>query len=229
MAVSMYHQNEIAQALRNVVQGATALTSVTEGSDRVFVNSTRLFGEGTAVQLLDADGQHEEHTVMECISGTEVRLESEVVGEFGPLRQARLQIGSGAGAELKWVAQGAPEIMPLPRPLQLPAAIVAPVSLTQPPNAGTNRTYQQEYLLRVYYFRQAEAGEAADEVLSGKVGELFNLIMSDPYLEETCWHAQVVRVELQGDVAAGLRSKNPGLQAAVLDVLARRAEVWTGV
>lgn len=228
MGLSMYHQNEIAQALRMVVQGASLLTSPTEESDRVHVTSTRLFAPETAVRLVDASGKAEEHVVAELIGATEVRLWDDVSGDFGPATGARLQISGGAGAELKWVAQGQPGLMPLPRGVNFPAAVVAPVRMAQPANTGTNRMYQQEYLFEVHYFRQVQEGEDAAWVLGEKIAELFNLVMTDPYLEETCWHAQVVGVELQGKMAEKLREKQPELQTAVLEVLAKRSELWGG-
>jgi hypothetical protein len=226
MAVDMYHQNEIARALRMVVQGASGLTAATDGSDRVHVTSTRLFAPGVAVRLVDDGGQLESHQVAERISGTEVRLWTEVAGSFGPEQGAVLQLAEGAGAELRWVAIGQPWLMPPPHSLQLPAAVVCPVRMNQPANTGTNRMYQQEYLLDVYYLRQSGEGESADEVLGEKVASIFNLVMGDPYLSETCWHAQVTEVEMQGRVAEELRAKSPGLQVARIGVLAKRSELW---
>jgi len=228
MAVDMYHQNEIARALRMVVQGATALTSSTDGSNVVQVTSSRLFDPGRPVRLVDNDGQAEQHVVAGRLGSGEVLLTEEVTGQFGPEQGACLRLDEGAGAELRWVTQGQPVIMPTPRAQQLPAAVVAPVRMSQPANAGTNRMYQQEYVLDVYYLRRELEGEDTDEVLGAKVADLFNLIMSDPYLEETCWHAQVMAVELEGDVARELRAKTPGLQVARLEVLAKRSELWTG-
>lgn len=224
----MYHQNEIVQALRMAVQGSSELTAATDGSDRVRVRSTRLFAPGAAVRLVDNGGQVEQHEVAERISSTEVRLWAEVEGSFGPEQGAVLQLADGAGAELRWVASGQPWLMPLPHPLQLPAAVVCPVRMNQPANTGSNRMYQQEYLMDVYYLRQGGEGESAEEVLGAKVADLFNLVMADPYLSETCWHAQVVEVELQSRVAKELGAKVPGLRVARIGVLAKRSELWSG-
>lgn len=228
MAVDMYHQNEIVRALRLVVQGAAELTAATDGSDRVHVGSTRLFAPETAVRLVDNSGQVEQHEVAERISGTEVRLWAEVEGSFGPEQGAVLQLAEGAGSELRWVAVGQPWVMPLPHSLQLPAAVVCPVRMSQPASTGSNRMYQQEYMMDVYYLRQGGEGESAEEALGAKVADLFNLIMGDPYLSETCWHSQVVEVELQGRVAEELRARAPGLQVARIGVLAKRSELWSG-
>ena len=226
MGLDMFHQNEIARALRMVVSGASLLGAEVSGGFVVTVASNRLFPAGALVRLVDDTGQVEEHVVAEALGVDQVRLEAEVAGTFGPTAKARLQLREGAAARLKWVAQGRPEMMPEPRRAQLPAVVVEPVGMKQPANAGTNRTYQQEYEFDVFYIRKVAEGEEAGVELGAEIADLFNLVMSDPYLEETCWHAQVTEVEMRPREEEELRRKQAGVQVVRMGVLAQRAEVW---
>jgi hypothetical protein len=228
MALEMYHHNQIARALRRLVQGASALSSDTDGSDVVQIEPSPLFPDETAVKLVDDLGLVEAHTVVERVAATQVRLDRVVEGSFTVAHGARLQLTSGTAAKLRWVAQGRPELMPRPQALQLPAVVVEPVALKQPDHAGTNRTYQQEYLFHVYYLRKIAEGEQANVELHEEVAELFNRIMSDPYLGETCWHAQVSEVDMRPKEEEKLRAVAPGVQAVRLGVVAMRSEVWNG-
>jgi len=222
----MYHQNEIARALRMLVQGAAALTADTDASDVIHVEPSPLFESGAAVRLVDDHGHVETHTVVERTSATQMRLDDPVVGEFTVAEGARLQLATGAGAQLKWVAQGRPELMPRGQVMQLPAVVVEPVALSQPDQAGTNRTYQQEYTFHVYYIRKVGEGEQANVQLHSELGDLFNLVMADPYLGETCWHAQVTGVQMRPAEEEKVRAVVPGVQVARMDVVAKRSEVW---
>lgn len=226
MGLDMYHHNEIARALRMLVQGASALTADADGSDLVNIEASPLFEVGTAVRLVDDNGVTEDHTVAERLSGYQVRLEAPVAGAFTVAAGARLQIATGAGAGLKWVAQGRPELMPRAQVMQLPAVVVEPVSLEQPPQAGTNRTYQQDYTFHVYYIRKIAEGEQASVELQDELADLFNLVMADPYLGETCWHAQVTGVQMRPPEEEKLRAVAPGVQAVRMEVVAWRSEVW---
>ena len=226
MGLDMYHQNDIARALRMLVQGASALAADTDGSDIVSIQPSPLFESGTAVKLVDDHGLVETHTVVERLCAGQVRLDDPVEGEFRAANGARLRLATGAGAELKWVAQGRPELMPRPQCLQLPAVVVEPALLRQPSHAGTNRTYQQEYVFNVYYIRKMSEGEQANVELHSEVADLFNLVMADPYLAETCWHAQVTNVEMRPAEEEKLRAVAPGVQAVKMEVIAMRSEVW---
>jgi hypothetical protein len=224
MGLQMYHHNEIARALRMLVQGAAALTVDTDGSDIINTDSSPLFESGTAVRLIDDQGQVESHTVVERLSARQVRLDDPVAGEFGVAEGARLQLTTGTGAQLKWVSQGRPELMPRAQIMQLPAVVVEPVTLEQPASAGTNRTYQQEYKFHVYYIRKMAEGEQANVELQEELGDLFNLVMADPYLGETCWHAQVTEVQMRPAEEEKLRAVAPGVQAVRMEVVATRSE-----
>lgn len=227
MALQMYHHNEIARALRMLVQGAAALAADTDGSDIVHLEPSPLFESGAAVRLVDDQGLTEAHTVVEWLSPQQVRLDAVVVGEFTVANGARLQLTTGAGYGLKWVAQGRPELMPRAISLQLPAAVVEPVALRQPAQAGTNRTYQQEYVFHIYYVRKMAEGEQANVELQAEVADLFNMVMADPYLAETCWHAQVTKVEMRPAEEEKLRAVAPGVQVVKMEVVAERSEVWS--
>lgn len=226
MSLQMYHHNEIARALRMLVQGAAALAADTDESDVVHIEPSPLFESGAAVRLIDDQGQIEPHTVVEWLSAEQVRLDSVVSGDFTVAQGARLQLTAGAGHGLRWVAQGRPELMPRAISTQLPAVVVEPVTLRQPPQAGTNRTYQQEYLFNVYYIRKLAEGEQANVELHAEVADLFNLVMADPYLAQTCWHAQVTKVEMRPAEEEKLRAVAPGTQVVKMEVVAERSEVW---
>ena len=226
MGLDMYHHNEIARALRMLVQGAAALTADTDGSDIISTDPSPLFESGATVRLVDDAGQVETHTVVERLSATQVRLDDPVSGEFTVAEGARLQLATGTGAALKWVSQGRPELMPRGQMMQLPAVVVEPVTLEQPAQAGTNRTYQQEYKFHVYYIRKIAEGEQANVELHDELADLFNLVMADPYLGETCWHAQVTGVQMRPAEEEKLRAVAPGVQVARMEVVARRSEVW---
>jgi len=226
MAVDMYHHNAIAAALRRVVRGVVPLVASVSGGQGVDVLCGRMFASGQRVKLLDDMGLSEAHVVAEVVAD-EVQLVDEIAHAFLTENGARLQLDEGVAAGLKWVAQGRPELAPTPRWGELPAVVVEPGSMAQPESAGTNRTYQQEYRFRVYYLRRAAEGEEASVALLDEVEELFNLIMSDPYLGRTCWHAQVTGVDTRPAEEEELRKKVPGLSVVRLDVLAERSEVWS--
>jgi hypothetical protein len=226
MGLDMYHHNEIARALRMLVQGAAALSADTDDSDIVHTDPSPLFESGAAVRLVDDLGNVETHTVVERTSATQVRLDDPVAGSFTVAHGARLQLSTGTGAELKWVSQGRPELMPRAQVMQLPAVVVEPIALEQPARTGTNRTIQQEYLFHVYYLRKIAEGEQANVELHEELTDLFNLVMADPYLGETCWHAQVTSVAMRPPEEDKLRAIAPGVQVARMEVVARRAEVW---
>jgi len=228
MGLEMYHHNEIARALRMLVQGAAALTEDTQGSDVVNIEPNPLLESGSAVKLVDDQGQVETHTVAERLSALQVRLDSTVTGTFAVANGARLQLATGTAAKLRWVGQGRPELMPRPQVLQLPAVVVEPVTLKQPDHAGTNRTYQQEYVFHVYYLRKISEGEQANVELHAEVADLFNMIMADPYLGGTSWHGQVTEVDMRPAEEEKLRAVAPGVQAVRLVVVAMRSEVWSG-
>lgn len=225
MAVDMYHHNAIAEALRRTVRGVAPLVGAVSGGQTVEVLCGRMFRAGQKVKLVDEAGLSEAHVVAEVV-GDEVRLVDEIEHAFTVENGAQLQIDEGVAAGLKWVAQGRPELAPTPRWGQLPAVVIEPGTMAQPENAGTNRTYQQEYRFRVYYLRRAAEGEEANVELLGEVEGLFNLIMSDPYLGGTCWHAQVTGVDTRPSEEEELRKKVAGLSVVRLDVLAERSEVW---
>lgn len=225
-AVDMYHHNEIIKALRLLVQGASLLAQDSNGTDIVHVASVGLFEAGQLVRLVDDEAAAETHTVMEVLGPGELRLDRAVTGHFAVSRTARLQLVEGAGARLKWVAQGRLELCPSPWWEQLPAVVIEPGVMEQPSNAGTNRTYQQDYFVNLFYVRKMSEGEQANVELLEEAADLFNFAMSDPYLGGTCWQAQVTRVDTRPTEAEGLSARHPGLQVVKMEVLARRSEVW---
>jgi hypothetical protein len=224
MAVDMYHHRAIAEALRRTVRGIAPLVADVAGGFSVEVLCGRMFAAGMRVKLVDDGGQSESHVVAQVL-GDEVRVFEEIEAEFTTAAGARLQIDEGVPAALKWVALGRPELAPTPRWGQLPAVVIEPGAMSQPENAGSNRTYQQEYRFKVYYARRAGEGEQAQVEMLREVGELFNLIMSDPYLGGTCWHAQVTGVETRPREEEELRGK-AAVSVARIEVLAERSEVW---
>ena len=223
----MLHYDEIARALRLVCQGAAALTEDTNATDTVTVSSSCLFSAGDAVVLSDASEQQETHTVSEILGLTQIKLDAAVSGEYTVVAQARLQLAQSQRPAVKWISVGHPEALPAPARLEFPAVVIEPGIMKQPPNAGSNRSYQQEYTFQVYYLDRYEEGVEADMDAIEEAAGLFNLIMSDPYLGGTCYHSQVVEFEPSPQAEQKLRSKELPLRVVRIQVLARRAEVWT--
>jgi hypothetical protein len=224
MAVAL-HYNEICEALRRLVQGAVALTADADGSDLVHVGSNRLFHAGDTVELWDSQGQRESHTVVELIGLTQVRLDREVELSFLVGAGAQLRRVPEALPELKWVAQGTPELMPQPAETRLPCVLVQPREMEQPLTAGTNRAYQQNYRCLVYYLERAVEGEAASVELMASAARLFELLMADPYLGGSAWYAQVVRVEAEPERVRRLRDKGFAVVGVAMEVVVQRVEV----
>lgn len=226
MAIDGLHYQEIARALRLVCQGAAALTADTGPTDTVTVSSNFLFSVGDEVVLSDASGAEEDHTVAQLIGLNSVKLEAAVSGEYTVAAQGRLQLAAALRPEVKWVAIGRPEAIPEPAQLEFPAVIIEPGIMKQPPDEGSNRSYQQEYTLQVYYVDRYQEGVEADMDTIEEAGGLFNLIMADPYLGGTCYHSQVVEFEPSPQAEEKLRSKELPLRVVRMKVLGRRAEVW---
>jgi len=226
MAVEMLHYNEIARALRLICQGAVALIQDTDGTDTVQVGSNRLFSVGNAVVLTDVNGASEEHTVLELIGLSGVKLDAAVTDEYKVDAQARLQLATEYRPDVKWIAIGRPEAIPVPSRLNFPAIVIEPGAMKQPANTGSNRTYQQEYTLQIYYIDRCDEGMEADMDAIEEAGELFNLVMSDPYLGGSCYHSQVVEFEPSSKAEQKLRSKELPLRVVRMEILARRAQVW---
>jgi len=221
----MLHYNEICAALRGLVQSGVALTENAGGSDLVSVGSNRLFSPGRGVALTDDEGHREEHTVSEVVGLTQVRLDAPVSGEFLVENGAALRLNPPALADLKWIGQGLPEIMPQPPATHLPCLIVQPGRMEQPLAAGTNRAYQQDYRVRLCYLERPAAGEASGVEVLEKAGTLFDLLMADPYLGGAAWQMQVVAVEPQPQEVRRLREAGLEVIGVAIEVLARRLEM----
>jgi len=226
MALDMFHHNEIARAIRLLCQSAVALTSNPPPGDEVEVGSNELFSVGEEVVLSDSQGQ-EEHTVAEKIGLTRVRLEDDIQDGYLVSRGARLAAKTARLPDLKWVGQGAPELLPRTPTERFPCVLVMPGEMTQPLNAGSNRTFQQDYEYRVFYVEEYEEGQRANVHVLERAAALFNLLMEDTYLGGTCWHSQVTRVDPEPAVQEQLRECERPLRVVELTLLARRAAVWS--
>jgi len=90
--------------------------------------------------------------------------------------------------------------------------LVVPVGLVQPESCGTSRTFQQTYSFSV----RVGLNGGSDDILTqcDDAQKVFDAVMADKHLGETCWHAQVTNVEYREDETR-------------LDVIALRSEVWT--
>lgn len=225
--VDMVHYDDIAQALRLVCQGAVALRMDTDGSDAVTVGSNELFSRGDTVALRDNLGHEEAHVITDFIGLTQVVLEATVLGNFAVSGGARLQIVNESEEELKWVAVGRPEALPMPAKLEFPAVVVEPGVMKQPANAGSNCTYQQEYTFNVYYLERWEEGADADMAAIKSAAKIFNRISSDPYLGDSCYYSQIVEFEPACSAEKVLRGKDLPLRIVRMEVHAQRAELWT--
>ncbi len=227
MAVDMFHYNEIARAIRLVCRGAVALTADASGTSEVSVGSNELFEAGQEVTVCDSNGE-ESATVADTVGLTTVVLSSALNGTYAVSRGARIERASGDAMDLQWVGQGSPELMPRLPGRRYPCVLVKPDIMQQPLNEGSNRTFQQDYHLKVYYVERYEDGEDANIDALERAGALFNLIMEDPYLGGSCWHSQVIEVDPEPAVQQALREEERGLRVVEMTVLARRAAVFTG-
>ena len=225
--IDMFHQNEIARAIRMVCQSSTALTAdVSEGSE-LSVGSNTLFGPGQFVRLRDSAGE-EELEVVQTVGLTTVVVGEEIEGEYLLERGARLQRVGGGLQGLAWVGQGSPELLPRSPADRYPCVLVKPGIMRQPPGEGSNRTFQQDYQFEVYYVERYEDGQRANIEVLDRAGELFNLLMEDTYLGGTCWHSQVTEVDPEPREQVKLREREMPLRVVKLTVLARRAAVHGG-
>jgi len=224
MAVSMFHCNKIARAIRLVCQGASALTADLDGGNTVSVGSNELFGAGQQVQLRDSAGE-ETATVQETVGLTSVVLSGDVSGQYLTSRGARIERAGGTMPELQWVGQGSPELMPRSPADRYPCVLVKPDLMRQPLNEGTNRTFQQDYHFQVFYVERYEDGQQANIEALERAGAIFNVIMEDPYLGGSCWHSQVIEVDPDPAIQERLREAERPLRVVEMTVLARRAAV----
>ncbi len=218
------HYHEICQAVRRLLQSGVALTADTDGSDTVLVGSNRLFSVGQTVTLTDQSGQTETHIVADLTGLAEVALDGPVSGEFRMSNGAMLRCEPAALADLKWIGQGRPEVMPQPPETRLPAVIIAPGRMEQPLSAGTNRAWRQDYRLLVYYLERRAPGRAAGVDLLERADALFSLLGSDPYLGGAAWYAQVTRVEPDPPALGPLRQAGADLIGVELEMLVERME-----
>lgn len=218
------HYHEICQAVRRLLQSGVALTADTDGSETVLVGSNRLFSIGQSVTLTDQSGRTEAHTVAGLTGLTQVELDGAVVGEFRVSQGAMLRGEPAALADLKWIGQGRPEVMPQPPETRLPAVIIAPGRMEQPLSAGTNCAWRQDYRVLVYYLERPAPGRLAGVDLLERADTLFSLLGSDPYLGGAAWYAQVTRVEPDPPALAKLRQAGADLIGVELEVLVERME-----
>ncbi len=227
MTVKMFHQNEIARAIRLVCQSSAALTEdVSEGSE-IRVGSNELFAPGQSVRLRDSAGE-EELTVAQTVGLTTVIVSETIKGEYLVTRGARLQRIGGGLQGLAWVGQGSPDLLPRSPADRYPCVLVKPGIMRQPLGEGSNRTFQQDYEFAVYYVERHEEGQRANIDVLDVAADLFNLLMEDTYLGGTCWHSQVTEVDPEPREQVKLREREMPLRVVKLTVLARRAAVHGG-
>ncbi|MGD9495693.1 MAG: hypothetical protein AB7Y46_05220 [Armatimonadota bacterium] len=225
MGVAMFHQNEIARAIRLLCQGAAALTADVQSGYEVSVGSNELFEIGQSVRLCDSAGQ-EDKTVADTVGLTTVVFGAPIGGSYHVSRGARLQIADGGLPALQWVGQGSPELMPISPAERFPCVLVMPGLMRQPLSAGSNRVYQQDYSFRVYYVERYQEDQRANIEVLERAAALFNLLMADPYLGGTCWYSQVTQVDPEPAIQERLREREQPLRVVELTVLARRAALW---
>jgi hypothetical protein len=225
MAPTLFY-NEICEAVRGLVQGGVGLTATTSGSDTVTVGSNRLFTVGQTVVLTDTAGQSETHTVAALVGLTGVQLSAAVQATFSPAQGAMLALdppalGAASGG-LKWIGQGQPELMPQPPATQLPCVIIAPGRMDQPPAAGTNCAWRQDYRIQVYYLDRPMPGSVSGLDLLTQADALFGLLSSDPYLGGAAWYAQVLAVEPDPLPVRQMRAAGAEVVGVMVEVLAER-------
>lgn len=221
---NLLHYNEIARAIRLLCQSAVALSADTDGTDKLSVGSNELFEVGDQIELIDDDTPAEAHEVIAKTGLTGIQLNSTVAGEFTVANNALLRLASPLLADLKWVGQGRPLLMPQPANLQLPCIVVEPAVLEQPLSEGTNRSVRQDYHYRIYYLQRPAPGEKGNENLLAEAGKLFNLLNCDIYLGGSCWYAQVIRVDPTCPIQQDFADRGIELNVVEMELIARRLE-----
>jgi hypothetical protein len=229
MRGEILHLNEIAEAVRLLCQGTVRLTADLEESDLATVGSNQLFTAGDAVELLD-DVTAPVAAQVDGRSGLEgVRLAEAMAGPLLVSRRARMRLAEPPLDGVRLVAQGGLDFLTTPWVVKLPGIIVQPVSVEQEPGEGTNRSFDQEHRLSVFYVRPQHGGERGSEALVGEVEALCNLLMADSYLGGTAWNSQVTRVVLESERLAEWRDRAAErVDIAQVDVVAHRLEPWEG-
>ena len=222
--VDLFHHNEIARAVRLLCQSSVALTQDTDGTDTVWVGSNELFAVNDQVALVDDDSELAEYEVVAKVGLTKVQLNEQVSGSFTVAKNAVLRLSPPALADLKWVGQGSPEIMPQPPEAQLPAIVVQPATLDQPLAEGTNKGFRQDYHYLIYYLCSPAPGDPTSPEILAEAGKLFNLLMQDMYLGGSCWYSQVVRLEPTPAVQQQFRRQVVPVSVVELELIARRLE-----
>lgn len=222
--VDLFHHNEIARAVRLLCQSSVALTQDTDGTDTVWVGSNELFSAGDQVVLVDDDSEPGQYQVVATVGLTKVQLDQNVSGTFTVAKNAVLRLSPAVLADLKWVGQGSPEIMPQPPEAHLPAIVVQPATLKQPLAEGTNKALRQDYHYLVYYLCRPTPGDPSSPQTLEGAGKLFNLLMQDMYLGGSCWYSQVIRLEPAPAVQQQLRRQDIPVSVVELELVARRLE-----
>lgn len=223
MTQDMFHQQEIAEALRLLCQGCVALTEDVEpGATEVRVGSNELFAVGDEVVVTSGAGE-EEGIVAESLGLTGIVLSRPVERRHALELGARLRLPT---VGLPWVGRGTPELMPRGPAERFPCAMILPGRMEQSGDPGSHRIFQQDYTFAVYYVEQWSDEQEQYRTALDRAADLFNLIMSDPYLGGTCWHSQVTALDPDPPIQQRLRDSGKPLRVVEITVLARRAEAW---
>jgi hypothetical protein len=217
------HYNEIARAIRRALQDGRSLLADTDGTAIVHASTDGLV-PGVTVSVSDDETPAERGTVEEIVGPGEMRLDQTLSGVYEVARDAMLRPWRQGEPDLQWVGQGPVELIPEPRLLSFPCAVVRGSTIEQPLAGGTNRSYTQEYRYLVYYLQRIAADEAADERVMAEAGVVFRRLMADPYLGGTCWYSQVVRVEPHSKAEDMLRARGMPVRVVEMEMAVRRAE-----
>ena len=223
MAVDL-HYNEIARAVRRSVQDGRLLTADAGLTDVLNAASAGI-QVGDGVEIGDDGGVSERGTVSEVPDAGTIRLVAPLAGTYTVSRNAMLRPVRTGEPDLKWIGQGPVELMPEPRLVDLPCAVVCGGAIEQPLTSGTNRSYTQDYRYHVYYVQRLDADEAGDANVMDESGVIFRRLMADTYLGGTCWYSQVVRVDPQPKSGEVLRGRGMAVRVVEMELVARRAEV----
>ncbi len=218
------HYNEIARAIRLLCQSSVLLSEDTDGTNQISVGSNRLFSVGDQVELIDDDTAAESHEITGLPGLTKIQLDSAVSGQFTVGNNAMVRLAPPVLADLQWVGQGRPLLMPQPPVLELPSIVVEPAILDQPMGEGTNKSTRQDYHFRIYYLQRPTAGSRRNEAFLERVSELFSLLSRDIYLGGTCWYAQIIRLDPDPPVHQHLAEQGLSVDVAEIELLARRLQ-----
>lgn len=205
MSLDMLGIEEMAEAVRLMVQGRVALTADCDFVNTVTVGSTELFREGPgrpaypilgldipAVLLSGGDDSFDDVTIYEISSIHTLRLDRPPLRSYFAAKGASIRVDTPPVSlhPEAVVGFGRPETVIDPATTPLPTLTIV-VRKGEMNSDGGNRIYRQRHTIDVYHIRRKQAGEEAGVAQRRGVQALVNTLMADMYLGGTCGNCWV--------------------------------------